>query len=741
MSPGAVSPATPAVVSPSPPAPFAGALAGEDLLAWTLLDLTPAGTFGDELVAATARELLVVAPGGVRERAPLCKLALVERRGYLALVRADGASGAEGAEVGRATPAALAGMNAFADAVGRFLAKGERPVAPTYEPDPCPVCGGARPGGRCPRCRRWHVTARRLGAELVPFAPLLALACGLLVAGTVVGLAPPLLTKTLVDDVLKAGASAGSLARVVGLMGAVLIGTHVIGYARRGVESRLRGGLAHALRVRAFAAATALSLKEVARVSTAGLAQVVIGDTGGVVGLLIQHGLTGVYHVLMVLGVVVTLAVLSPGLALCVLVPAPPALALVWFLSRRGRMLVTRGWIEQLLVSHRAHGLAAGFRIVKAFGAESTERARFTRQSQSLRDWEHTIEMHYGQYAPVLSLITGAGSLLIWGYGGWLVIHGHLGVGSLVAYIGYLSMLYSQLQSLSQVASALPRAWTSAEHYLELLDTVPSVRSSQRPAPLVELTGAITLARVCFSYVPGREVLHDVDLSIAPGEFVGLVGRSGSGKTTLVNLIARFYDPTRGQVSIDGVPLPSIELALLRRSVGVVLQTPFLFDGTVLENLRLGAPDATLRAVCEAAERAQVHDMILDLPEGYDTPLGERQSLSAGEMQRLTIARALLADPRILILDEATASLDTRTELAIQEALAELTRGRTTIAIAHRLSTLARADRLIVLDGGRVVDSGTHAALAARPGIYRDLIDAQATQARGSAMRGSQGAP
>jgi ATP-binding cassette subfamily B protein len=294
-------------------------------------------------------------------------------------------------------------------------------------------------------------------------------------------------------------------------------------------------------------------------------------------------------------------------------------------------------------------------------------------------------------------------------------------------FLYYLAQLYGPLQGMTRIADWLSRAVTAAERVFEIVDTEPDVYDEENPEPLADIKGAITFENVSFGYEKGRRVVENINLSVAPGEMIGLVGHSGAGKTTIINLISRFYDPSEGVITIDGVDMRKVRVADLRSGLGIVLQEPFLFPGTISDNITYAKPDATPEEIMRAAKAANAHDFIMRFPDGYDTQVGERGvKLSGGERQRLSIARAILHDPRILILDEATASVDTETEKQIQEAIARLIKGRTTFAIAHRLSTLRNADRLVVMDKGKIAEMGTHEELMAKEnGTFRRLVEMQ----------------
>jgi len=315
---------------------------------------------------------------------------------------------------------------------------------------------------------------------------------------------------------------------------------------------------------------------------------------------------------------------------------------------------------------------------------------------------------------------------VVWGFGVWLVAHNQITVGVLAAFIAYIGRFYTRLDSMSCIVSVTQKAAAGAKRIFDILDHVSNVPDPQNPVRVDKVAGAIEMQGVGFRY-GSRTVIKNLSLQIRPGEMIGLVGHSGSGKSTLVNLISRFYDVSDGAILVDGVDIRRMAVSDFRRHIGLVLQEPFLFFGTIAENIAYGKPAATRAEIVAAARAAHAHEFILRLPHGYDSLVGERgQALSGGERQRISIARALLIDPPILILDEATSSVDTTTEKEIQKALDDLVRGRTTIAIAHRLSTLRDADRLVVLDRGSVVEVGSHDQLMACEGHYYRLYLAQA---------------
>jgi ABC-type multidrug transport system fused ATPase/permease subunit len=368
-----------------------------------------------------------------------------------------------------------------------------------------------------------------------------------------------------------------------------------------------------------------------------------------------------------------------------------------------------------------------GIRVVQIFGQEECEAKKFRAKTGEFQEAGLATQTLQAIFYPSVQLSFGIGQVIVWLWGGRAVLNGELSAGALVMFSGYVSQFYAPVQSLAQTANLFANTAASAERIYEVLDTNPDIRSEPEAKPLPEMAGAIELSNVSFGYDSSEPALENINLRVEPGEMIGLVGPSGSGKSTLVSLITRFYDVKDGAVKIDGHDVREIDLKDLRHHISVVPQEPYLFHGTIRDNICYGRPDASFDEVMAAARAANAHDFIMRLSDAYDTHVGERGTkLSGGERQRLAIARAILDDPRILILDEATSAVDTESEVAIQQALENLMAGRTTLAIAHRLSTVRNADKLVVMEQGKIVELGTHDQLMQREdGLYRRLVEMQ----------------
>jgi ATP-binding cassette subfamily B protein len=427
-------------------------------------------------------------------------------------------------------------------------------------------------------------------------------------------------------------------------------------------------------------------------------------------------------------------------LTLIALIPLPPLAYLTYRRGMKMQRLFGRLWTYWSRLTAVVGDALPGVKVVKAFANEQKEVDRFDARSIEFREKEREIHRVWTTLSPMVSGIMRFGGLMVWIVGGAIVIRNptsDITVGTLVAFGSFVWQFYQPIMELANSNRMVTRAATSAQRIFEVLDTPPEIYSRDGAITKDRIEGRVEFRHVAFSYEGAQPALRDVSLAVSPGEMIGLCGPSGAGKSTFVNLICRFYDPTDGQILIDGVDIRDYDVRWLRRQVGIVLQEPYLFHGTVAENIRYGNDSAKENEIIRAAKAANAHDFIVGFPDGYDTMVGERgQSLSGGERQRISIARAILHNPRILILDEATSSVDSETEKQIQQALDRLVEGRTTFAIAHRLSTLTAADRLVVLDKGKVVEQGQHSELVHKPnGVYAKLHQTQMEMASLVAIR------
>jgi len=582
----------------------------------------------------------------------------------------------------------------------------------------------------------------RLGRFAKPYRKQLIAGFLLTLISTAATLVPPYLTIPLMDDILIPFQNGQKIdpARVglylSGLLGAALVGWG-LGWARTYLLALVSERIGADLRTTTYEHLLTLPLDYFGGKRTGDLMSRIGSETDRINVFLSLHALDFANDVLMIVMTAVILVSINPLLAVVTLVPLP---FIAWMIHvvrdrlRTGFEKIDRVWSE---VTNVLADTIPGIRVVKAFAQERREAERFRVANAYNLQVNDKLNRTWSLFTPTVSLLTEIGLLVVWGFGIWQVARGSITVGVLTAFIAYIGRFYTRLDSMSRIVSVTQKAAAGAKRIFDILDHVSNVPEPANPVKIERVQGRIDMSGLGFRY-GSRAVIRDLDLTIEPGEMIGLVGHSGSGKSTLVNLICRFYDVTDGAIKVDGTDIRRFAVADYRRHVGLVLQEPFLFFGTIAQNIAYGKPDATRQEVVAAARAAHAHDFILRLPHGYDSLVGERgQGLSGGERQRISIARALLIDPRILILDEATSAVDTETEKEIQKALDNLVQGRTTIAIAHRLSTLRKADRLVVMDRGEVVEVGPHDALMAKQGAYWRLYQAQLRQADEEASEGA----
>jgi ABC transporter fused permease/ATP-binding protein len=567
---------------------------------------------------------------------------------------------------------------------------------------------------------------RMLGGLLRQESPALVTATLLLALGAALGLAYPQGIRAIVDGAI-AGRDTAQLTRVAFLLGGLALvqglavaGRHVL-FALAGERGVRR------VRERLFRSLLSQEIAFFDAARSGDLVSRISADAGSLQGLLSTYLSMTLRHVVTGLGGLALLAVTSPRLTVVMLLVVPPVAIGAVVYGRRVRALARRYQDALADASHVAAEAFSAIRTVRVHGAEEAEAGRFGAATQAAYQAARVRAYASASFMGGASAGVYAAAAAVLGYGGLLVARGELSPGALTAFLVYTLLVAMSLGALADLWAEVMRCLGATERVLALVERAPAMPLAGGHVPGA-CRGAVRFEGVRFSYParPEAEVLHGVELTLAAGEVVALVGPSGSGKTTLGALLCRLYDPGAGRVTLDGRDLRELDPGWLRGQMGVVAQEPVLFSATVEENVRYGRPGASHEQVIEACRGAHAHGFVTAFPEGYATRVGERgQQLSGGQRQRLAIARAILRDPRILLLDEATSALDAESEALVQEALERLMHGRTTLVIAHRLSTVARADRVVVVDGGQVVEAGTHAELLARPGHFRRLVERQ----------------
>jgi ATP-binding cassette subfamily B protein len=709
-----------------------------------MADISRDGTYGERWMIVDRSHIRVLTPNDGKPAYVDLDIALNELVeastdslvgcGALVLKTKDGRA----IEAVRYTVSCAPLFSAAARAINAYIKDEPVPASLTdgLEKKHCPKCGLPLPEDTsvCVKCVDKRAVLTRLLGYTQPYKYKALLAGGLMIGATGLGLIGPKLQQLLLDDVLIPHRHFEYVGWfVVALLLSGVLNTLMTVWRGR-LTAWISNRLIFALRTQAYSRLQQLSVGYYDKRQVGSLMTRVTQDVNELQNFIIDGIQFFLVNVLQIGGTLAFLLWSNWRLTLIVLTPVP----LVVYMSRKiwkvlwGRL--HRLWHIRSNLSASINAALSGVRVVKAFAQEARETQKFRDKAQGFFNAQVLVDQSWATYFPVLGWVTMVGIYSIWYFGGFEVFHNRsnnpahgMTVGLLTMFLSYTWALMGPLQGLTRLPDWLSRSTAAAERVFEVIDADPEIDNHEEAVAMPYIEGRVQFKDVRFSYDKNQAVIEDISIDVAPGEMIGLVGHSGAGKTTIINLLLRFYDVKEGSILIDGVDIRRIRMDDLRRQIGVVLQEPFLFPGTICENIAYAKPDATPTEIMRAAKAANAHDFIMRMPDGYDTYVGERgMRLSGGERQRLSIARAILHDPRILILDEATASVDTETEKQIQDAISRLIQGRTTFAIAHRLSTLRNASRLMVMDKGKLVELGTHDELQALPeGVFRKLVEMQ----------------
>lgn len=614
------------------------------------------------------------------------------------------------------------------------LAKGQAPKQEKLDDTRkrCPKCKRMLPEDSevCPGCVNKRAVLLRLFQFLRPFKREVLVSVVVILFSNLLGLLPPYIGKLIVDDLMaQQKTHTHNLKPILMFVGILLMARLAGGgldYVGRRVQAFLGARVSMDIRVTLYSKFTQLSLGYYDKRSTGTVMSRITSDSEQIWDFLTDGAPWFFSNSISLISISIMLFSMNWKLASLLLIPGPFIFMLnKWFMPR-ARKKWHHVWHRISKMHSSLNSSLNGMRVVKAFAQEDKEAGRFTLRNEQVFQASFNANAMWAVYWPILSLLMSMGSFIIWIFGGYQVLLNAMTLGTLMAFSGYLMQFYSPFQNFSRVLDWTTRSLTAAERVFEILDTEPDIRDASNAVSMPDIKGEIEFENVSFTYDKAKRVLDDFTLKVEPGEMIGLVGHSGAGKSTIINLLSRFYDATEGSIKIDGVDIRNIRQNDFRHQFGIVLQEPFLFPGTIRDNIAYAKPDASIDEVLRASKAANCHNFILKFPDGYDTQVGERgQRLSGGERQRISIARAILHDPKILILDEATASVDTETEKLIQEAIARLIQNRTTFAIAHRLSTLRNANRLVVMKDGKMVECGSHDELMELDGVYANLVNIQ----------------
>ncbi len=612
----------------------------------------------------------------------------------------------------------------------------------------CPKCGRAltAPGVPCISCMGKGRLIKRLAGYLKPEMPVLIISVIISVLTTALALVPPMLTRTLVDDILIPTNTAERSRTMLLIVVLSLIGVHIVHYAFSGIRGymlRICGNkIVARIRCDVYEKAQHLPMRFYDKTSTGAVINRISGDTATLQAFMIRITQEVVVQFFKMIGIVIVMLVLNPKLTLLSLIPVPIVVIGSRIFRKKIAPFYRRIWRRSASVTSTLTDTIPGIRVIKSFTNEKNTVARFT---DAVEDWRE-IDSKAGKilhaYPAIVNCLIACGSVVIWAFGGEMVIQGietgsmgSLSVGLLVSFISYATMFYEPVNFFANLSDSTQNAMASVERIMDILDAEPEHDFGKGNTD-VNMGGRIVFKNVTFSFDRTKKVLKNINLTIEPGDIVGIVGTTGSGKSTLINLLLRYYDHYEGTITVDGVNIRDIDMQYYRSHIGYVQQEPMMFHDTIYNNIAYGDSSFTTDEIINAADIANAHEFIVRQPDGYDSVIGERGvGLSGGERQRISIARAMLRNPKMLVFDEATASVDSETEHLIQDAIEHLISGRTTLMIAHRLSTLAKANKIVVVDNGSIIECGTPQELMEMKGKYYKLVQIQSMSDKVAASR------